>query len=184
MTAIRERLSRLPRFLKILLPILFILILVIAIEGSYYLWILRKKAEDSKYIDTSVIYQDGVFSYDRATKEPIAIRGRITKIDGLVLTLKSQGQEVVVKINSNFSFAEIVEEPKEKTGVLDGVGSGESLVKEAEEKGLLKKAVHPETNDLSQLINVGDLVVISDLKFESEGNGLLEGGVLSVLRWG
>jgi hypothetical protein len=182
--SIREKIFSLPRSLKILLPILFILVLVIAIEGSYYLWISIKKAEESKFIDTSVLYQEGVFSYNKVTKEPIAIRGWITKIDGLVLTIKSQEQEVIVKINSNFSFAEIVDQPKEKTSTLEVNGQGEeNILKEAEKRGLLKDAIHPGTNDLSQLVSIGDLVVISDLRPESGGDGLWGGGVLSVLRW-
>ena len=181
--AIREKISRLPRLYKTLLLLFLVVFLALVIEGSYYLWILKAKEKEPKYINTNVAYQEGVFLYDKETKEQIAVRGWITKIDGFFLTVKSQEQEVVVEINSDFRFAEIEVGTKKRSGSLEaGSLVKEEMVKEGEERGLLKEALYPETNDLSRLISIDDLVVISDLKPRPEEGRLLEGSVLTILR--
>ncbi len=188
--AIREKLTGLPRSLKILLPILSISILVIIIEGTYYFWTTRKKSEESKYINTEVACQEGVYLYDKATNEPIAIRGWVTNVDGWILTLENGDEQMTVEINKDFGYIEINENPRElpPSSLAQNVyvedqaaeSSGEVVEKNLVDRGFLKEAQFLRINDLSELLNIGSFI-ISD--FEISATGKIKGNNLSVLEY-
>ncbi|HUV43121.1 MAG TPA: hypothetical protein VMY36_04455 [Patescibacteria group bacterium] len=188
--AIREKILGLPRLLKVLLPILFILILIIVAEGFYYLWTLRKTAEESKYINTEVVYQEGVFLYDKETKEPIAIRGWVTKIDGWFLTIENNRQEVTIEINKDFEYADITREPKSTSDDKVGLNlskneersitkSKEIIDKELREKGIIIDSHRLQVDNLNLLINIGDFVVVNKINLGE--TGIITGEFLSLL---
>jgi hypothetical protein len=192
--AIREKISRLSRSYRLLLLVLLIFIFIITAEGFYYLSVLKNKTDELRYINTGVAYQEGVFLHSKENikgeeNEPIAIRGRVAKIDWWFLTIENQGQQVVVEIDKNFEYTNITGEPKRASGDLLGLSGIDSkeevfdvrgaIEKRAIEKGLFVRTEHPQINELSQLVNMGDFVVISRLN--SEKGRIIKGSLLSIL---
>ncbi len=132
---------------------------MLAVEGSYYLWVLREKTEESRYINAAVAYQEGVHLYSKENNELIAIRGWVTKIDDGLLTIENQEQQAAVKIDKEFGFVNVADENQE---------------------GLISPDFG-RVEDLSQLVKIGDFVVISGL--EPMEQGMMKGNVLSVLEF-
>ena len=191
--AIREKISQLPRSYKLLFLFLAIIILILVVESTYYLWMLRSKTEESRYIDTDVTYQEGVYLYSRGViaeeeGEPMAIRGKVIKVDGWFLTVEGQGQQAIVEIDKDFEYSKITERPK---GLSPNLKWAEEMLKEGVhpevirqefiERGLVVASERPKISDLSQLIKVGDFVVVS--KIRTTGNGMEKGSFLSVLEF-
>lgn len=195
-SAARGRIFRLSRLRKIFILISLSLLLVILVEGLYYFLVLKEKLDELQYFDQDITYQEGVFLYSKGRSvegeenEPIAIRGRVTKIDGWLLTLENQGKQIEVEIDKDLKYSYISEEPKKTSGDLLDLNLGDTkekttveineiIRKQLKDRGLLADWQQTKIDDLGAFIKVGNFVVISDLEV-GEGK-VIKGGSLAVL---
>lgn len=193
--AIRERISRLSRIHKILFSILLISIFIISTEAVYYFWLTKWRVSEWDSVNKEAIYEEGPFLYlktDESREEPVAIWGRVTRIEGLTLTIEKGGQKVTVLMNEEFGFAKVnkpelrVLMPDIFTGLtgMDTPAVMEikmQLREEMVEKGLLVVAEQVNIEDLSKLIAVGDFVKI--LSVGSGVDTMKRGNVLVLLEY-
>jgi hypothetical protein len=187
---VREKLSSLPRKHRILLAFIVVLAFVLAVEFSYYYFVVRERLDELKYINADNVYQEGVFLYDKTTKEPIAIRGRVISINGLLLTIENQREKILVEMEEEFEFAKIDSQPKlisdspepsnlnQEEQVFD---LEEQKERRGLEEGFLASSEILKTDSLDQVLRVDDFVVISKLEPNFDKNEPVKGKFLSVL---
>jgi len=184
--AIKDFPHKLILFRKILIFASFVLLLIITIEGLYYFLVFRNKAKESKYVNTNIAYQEGVYLFSKENGELISIIGKVTQINGLFLKVENQGEEVLVEMDKNFEYLNISEEPKESPKSLGEIeeeikgseNAEEDLRKRLTEERVILIPEIPNINDLNKLIEIGDFVVVSRLE---TGGGTIKSGLLSVL---
>jgi hypothetical protein len=173
---IKEKILLLPRSLKILFLILLLISLFLLIEVGYLLWSNWNLEKESRYINPELAYQKGVYLHSKGVTEEkdslLAIRGKVVRIDGLFLTIENRGQRVDVEMYNVIAFTDL----RKETKTIQENEENKGPIEAANERFISPEDV--EVDDLSQLIKVGDFVVVGRL---NEVEGVMRGGWLSVL---
>lgn len=195
--AIREKISQLPRLHKFLFLVFLIIVLIVTAEASYYFLIAKKKVYESSLINTETTYQEGPFLYSKTQniegkeREPIALRGRVKKIEGLLLTIEDNGQETLVEMDKGFEFAKVTKPGQgiftnQMLSSLEPLSDEvkklkDTLIENSLKEGDLGMPERPEIDNLDNIIDIGDLVAV--YLVYSEKPGEIKGRILSVLKF-